>query len=293
LEAVKKFNYRPNSIARSLIQKKSYTIGLMLPDIADPFFSNIAVGVESALSKNGYQVVYGSTFRKKEKEKKFLESVFDRKMDGVIITPDNIDDELISILKMIEVPVVFLRRRTPGKLDIPFVDVDHYTGACNAVEHLINKGHKSICFMGMTEDSFISNERLRGYIDTMKKHGFYPAEEKIEIAGRTTDSGKVAMSKLYLRNKEMTALFASNDLLAIGALEWLAINNIKVPQQIALIGFDDLEFSKLHWIQLTTMSQPRKTMGYMAGEMLLKMINGSNQNESVLLKASLVERRTC
>lgn len=214
-------------------------------------------------------------------------------MDGIIITPDYVDEELIAILKKLDVPVVFLRRRTPNEVNAPFVDVDHYLGACKAVEYLIAKGHQKICFMGMTEDSFISNERLRGYKDTMNKHSLYPKDTQIKIAGRTIESGKDTMEKLYTENDDMTALFASNDLLGIGALEWLAINNIKVPEQISVIGFDDLEYSKLHWIQLTTMSQPRKTMGRLATELLLNLINESGENHSVMLEATLVERKTC
>ncbi|MFS0862147.1 LacI family DNA-binding transcriptional regulator [Fredinandcohnia sp. 179-A 10B2 NHS] len=293
LEAAQQFNYRPNSIARSLIQRKTFTVGLMVPDIADPFFSNIAVGVEEIFTNSGYQVVYGNTMRNKEKELQFIESVFERKMDGVIVTPDHVDEELISLLNRLEVPIVFLRRRTPAEVNAPFVDVDHYTGACEAVSYLIENGHRDIGFLAMTQDSFVSKERLRGYMDTMQKHGLTPTDNSIEVAGRTIESGRNAMEKLHEKNPQLTAVFASNDLLGIGALEWLAIKDIKVPEQISIIGFDDLVFSSLYWIQLTTMAQPRKKMGRFAADLLLSMINGSEENDSVLLKAKLVERKTC
>src|SRR5690606_32736750 len=148
-------------------------------------------------------------------------------------------------------------------------------------------------FLAMTQDSFVSKERLRGYMDTMQKHGFTPNDHSIVTAGRTIESGRIAMEKLHAKNSQLTAVFASNDLLGIGALEWLAIKNIKVPEQISIIGFDDLVFSSLYWIQLTTMAQPRKKMGRFAADLLLTMINGSEENESVLLKAKLVERKTC
>lgn len=293
LIAAKELNYRPNSIARSLISNKTYTVGLMVPDITDPFFSSIAAGIEEILSNQGYQIVYGNTSRNHDKELNFINSVFDRKMDGIILTPDNFSPEIVDNLNNLEVPAVLLRRRSEGDLNIPFIDVDHYSAACKAVEYLLEKGHENICFMGMTEDSFISNERLRGYTDTMYRSQIEVKKSQYLIAGRTIESGKKAMEKLYKNNPDMTALFASNDLLGIGALEWLAQNNISVPNDVSVIGFDDLDLSSLYWIQLTTMSQPRKKMGNLAAQKLLEMLDGSNKVQSTLLNADLVERKTC
>src|SRR5699024_4452677 len=163
----------------------------MVPDIADPFFSGIAAGVEDALSNEDYQVVYGNTSRDSTKEKKFIESVFARKMDGVILTPDKLEEDFVTLLKKLNVPFVLLRRRTPDGLDFPFVDVDHYGGAQQAVKHLINQGHKKIGFMGMSKESFTSNERLRGYLDVMREYNLEVTESQISIAGRTIDSGRV------------------------------------------------------------------------------------------------------
>src|SRR5699024_8198953 len=215
--------YRSNNIVRSLISNKSYSIGLMVPDIADPFFSGIAAGVEDALSNEDYQVVYGNTSRDSTKEKKFIESVFARKMDGVILTPDKLEEDFVTLLKKLNVPFVLLRRRTPDGLDFPFVDVDHYGGTQQAVKHLINQGYKKIGFMGMSKESFTSNERLRGYLDVMREYNLEVTESQISIAGRTIDSGRVAMGRLYKSNPDLTAVFASNDLIGIGVLEWLEI----------------------------------------------------------------------
>src|SRR5699024_5341560 len=228
-----------------------YTIGLMVPDIADPFFSGIAAGVEDALSNEDYQVVYGNTSRDSSKEKKFIESVFARKMDGVILTPEYLEDYFFTLLKKLNVPFVLLRRRTPAGLNFPFVDVDHYGGAQQAVKHLIKQGHKSIGFMGMSKDSFTSNERLRGYLDIMREFNLKVNESQIRIDGRKIESGRKGMGRMYQSYPELTAVFASNDLIGIGALEWLEINKKEGPKKMAVIGFDDLEISNLHWIQLT------------------------------------------
>lgn len=294
LETAEQLNYKPNSIARSLVKNKSYTIGLMVPDISDPFFSKIASSIDENFFGKGYQVIYGNTLRDKENEKKFIDSVFSRKMDGVILTPEYLEDnEILKKISALQIPTLLLRRRPPKGIDIPFLDINHYHGACAAMEYMINKGHSNICFIGMTENSFISNERLRGFVDTLKKYEISFNNKQISVAGRTIEAGTSAMEKLYKENDYMTAVFASNDLLGIGALEWLAKNNISVPNDIAVVGFDNLDISSLYQIQLTTMSQPREEMGLLASKMLLEMIEKAEKVEPNLLNAKLVKRHTC
>ncbi|MFS1512581.1 LacI family DNA-binding transcriptional regulator [Chengkuizengella sp. SCS-71B] len=297
LETVKKLNYRPNSIARSLIHQRTYTVGLMIPDITDPFFSTISVGAQELLSEQGYQVIIGNTLRDSDKEKRFIESALERKMDGLIITPDHVDEELVDMLSNINIPVVFLRRRPAKGLKVPFVDVNHYNGACQAVEHLISLGHKQIGYIGIPLETQIAIDRFQGYKDTLEKHNISYISDYIQLTGgRTIQSGRIAMDQLFSQIPEMTALFAYNDLLAIGALESLAQHNMNVPEAISIMGFDDLEISSLYWIQLSTMSQPRNQMGRHAAETLLKMMNHSDTDEipeSILLNSVLVNRNTC
>ncbi|CAN7747181.1 LacI family DNA-binding transcriptional regulator [Paenibacillus sp. LjRoot56] len=294
LEAMKRINYTPNAVARSLISRKSNTIGLMIPDITDPFFSAMAHDVEEVLSDNGYQVVYVNTSRRSEKEKRFLTSVMERKMDGIIVTPDFLDDEALDMLRRLEIPVVFLRRRPPQDLDMPFVDVDHYEGACHAMDYFFSLGHSRIGFMGMPKYSFTGQERYRGYVDSMKKHGLEPHPNGIVWDGRTIECGSRAMSKLMGEYPSMTAVFAANDLLGIGALEWLAENKLSVPERMSVIGFDNLEVSDLHWIKLTTVAQPRKEMGRKAAEVLLQMLTENKLTaQSILLHTKLIIRETC
>lgn len=291
MEAIKAFNYRPNAIAKGLIQKKTFTIGLMIPEISDPFFSDLANAIEETLSEHGYQVVYGNTNRNPDKEKQFVANAIERRFDGLIVTPDNFDDEMIELLSGLQMPVVFLRRRTPAGLSMPCVDVDHYEAATVAVNYLIELGHRQIGFIGMPESSFAGNERLRGYKDVMRKHKLTPL---IVAGGRTIEQGRDAMGKLYELNPHLTAVFASNDLLGIGALEWMAVHHIPVPEQISVIGFDNLQYAELHWIQLTTMGQPRKEMGTKAAQLLLQMMEDKgNIPSSELMKAELIVRRSC
>lgn len=294
LEAMERFNYKPNALARSLINKKSYTVGLMIPDITDPFFAAIADGVEEILSDSGYQVVYGNTTHKQEKEIRFLNSVIERKMDGIIATPDVMNDAIIEWLKRLEIPVVLLRRRPPEGLHIPVVDVDHYKGACNAVQYLLSLGHKHIGFIGLPPYSFTGQERYRGYLDTLAAHGIEPLMKQPLFTGRTIECGYEAMAQLYKETPTVTAVFAANDMLGIGALEWLAKNNIQVPGQISVMGFDNLEVTDLHWIKLTTIAQPRNLMGKKAAELLLQMMKDHVlTHDPIFLDTELIIRETC
>ncbi|GAA4830241.1 DNA-binding transcriptional regulator CytR [Paenibacillus vulneris] len=294
LEAMKRFNYTPNALARSLIQRKSNTVGLMIPDITDPFFSAMAHDVEEVLSENGYQVVYVNTSRRPDKEKRFLNSVMERKMDGIIVTPDFLDDDAKELLQRLNIPVVFLRRRPPEELNMPFVDVNHYEGACRAMDYLFSLGHRQIGFIGMPRYSFTGQERYRGYMDSLKKQGITPAPRGISWNGRTIECGYKAMERLREELPDMTAVFAANDLLGVGALEYTARNGVAVPDQISIIGFDNLEVTDLHWIKLTTVAQPRKEMGRKAAELLMQMMTDNLLTaDSITLETQLIVRNTC
>lgn len=296
LQAIEQLNYTPNALARSLIHRKSHSIGLMIPDITDPFFSAMAQGVEEVLSDGGYQVVYGNMSRRPEKEIRFLTSAAERKMDGLIVTPDFMHEDMVAMLKRLKIPVVFLRRRPAPELDMPFVDVDHYKGSCDAVEYLLSLGHREIGFIGMPPYSFTGRERYRGYLDTLKRHGLEAAPGAVVLDERTIKHGYRGMEKLAKDYPAMTAVFAANDMLGIGALEWMAKNNVSVPDQMSIIGFDNLEMTDLHWIKLTTVAQPRKEMGRKAAELLLEMLADDQETKtarSILLETELVLRKTC
>lgn len=293
-EAMKELNYTPNAVARSLIQRKSYTIGLMLPDITDPFLSSIAQGIEEIITDNGYQLVYGNTSRLREKEESFLLSAAQRKLDGLIITSDYMDEEMVKLLRNLNIPIVFLRRRPPSELEAPFVDVDHYQGSCRALEYLLSLHHRHIGFIGMPDFSYTGRERYRAYCDTMQKYDV-PISEAATIFGeRSYRSGYESMRQLTSSYPEMTAVFAANDILAIGALEWLAEKQISVPEKMSVVGFDNLEVSNLHWIKLTTVAQPRKEMGMKAADMLMAMVQEKGSTPpSILFDTELIVRRTC
>ncbi|MBD1382041.1 LacI family DNA-binding transcriptional regulator [Metabacillus arenae] len=295
LEEMKRLNYSPNANARSLIQKKSNIIGLMLSDITDPFFSEVALGVEEVSSKSGYQVIYGNTFLNLEKEKRFLSSLLERKIDGLIMKPGKLDEELLRLIEQLEIPIVFLRklRENEQHLNVSSIDVNHYKAAYRAVEYLIKLGHVNIGFIGMSKDVSEEEDRLKGFLDCLENHNINYTDDNIIISGTGIEHGGTGVKQLLNKKSNITAIFTANDLLAIGALEWLVKNNYKVPENISVVGFENLEISSLHWINLTTVDLPRKKIGIQAAEMLMNMVSSDHvKKEEVELDTKLIIRKS-
>lgn len=292
LEALDDHQYTPNALARSLSQKKSYTIGLLLPNITGHFYATIAQIIEDELTEFGYYTLYGNANGSKVKEKKFLTNMLERKVDGIIATPDFLDEESINLLKRIEVPIVFLRRRPPVELNVPFVDVHYYQGAIEAVQHLLSLGHSEIGFIGLPQSSFAGTERFKGYCDAIEQHGH--KLQYVTALSKTLKAGNKAMGNLLDKHPHVTAVFAAHDLLGIGALEWLAYKGIKVPEQMSMIGFGNLDISDLYWTKMTTVAQPVKAIGEKVAEVLLGMLNEKKISETkLLMKTELIIRDSC
>lgn len=293
LEACKRLNYVPNLSARSLVNKDGPVVGFMIPDIADTFFSGSAFGVEEILTDQGIEIFYFSTSRSPEKVRQFLISAVERRFAGVFITPDQWDKELIEILKTIPIPVVSLRRKPPSSVGIAFVDADHFGGGRQAVTHLHDLGHRRIAFIGLP--TVVGGEREGGYLERMRDYGLSRCVEYAVSSGRLfreLDEGKRAARVLLSRDPSITAIFAANDQLAIGALTYLSEQNIAVPGDISVIGFDNLDFAELHWVQLTTIEQPRREIGRKAGELLVSMIKKNEKPQSAVLATVVIKRNS-
>lgn len=292
--AIKELNYIPSAYARNMVKKNTYTIGFMIPDIADSFFSGSAYGVEEYMAENGHEIFYGSTARKRDKLTQFLINAQERRFEGVIITPDRWDESLIEFIHRMSIPVIALRRKTPKDSKIPYVDANHYSGACQAVEHLIDLNHKHIGHIVMP--TLVGDERYNGYKNTLDKYGLAPLSVTAQGTGlynKELQAGKIAMEQLMSLNHKLTAVFAGNDRLAIGAMEYLHSIGKSVPEDISIIGFDNLDLADLFNIKLTTMAQAHHEMGRAAGKLLLSMIQNPTQEfNSVCLETNFIDRQS-
>ena len=292
-EAIAALNYVPSVPARTMCSRHSRIVGLTIPDITDPYFNKDAAGVEAVLLQHNYRIVYGSLGRSPERMLDFLRQASEMRFDGIIITPDRWDDALIRALRSTGIPTVALRRRPPAELDLPYVDSDHFTGACQMVDYLYSIGHRRIGHIMLSTD--IGAERCRGYESAMRAHGLEPVTIRLSMPANrfmeATTCGAESMKVLLRDHPDITAVFAATDAMAIGVMEYLRSAGYRVPEQISVCGTGDMEYARLSSFDLTTVSLGRYNMGHKAAEALMNMMNGEVQHaKSTLVETRLVVR---
>jgi LacI family transcriptional regulator len=298
LEAARKLNYRPSSIARSLKSKTTKAIGLMLPNITDPFYPEIIRGVEDIASRNGYIIILGDTNESKKKESMYFEIFENRWIDGIIytgITGDPEEEEYIHATFKKGLPIVFIDREVEGHFACT-VMIDNERAAFNATKHLLDLSHRKIAFIKGKKgrkDIRIFTQRFEGYRKALFDYKVKFDPELTVEGDLTMEGGALGIGKLLDKGKPFTAIFASNDLMAIGAMREVQRRGLQVPQSISIIGFDDIPLSSLISPSLTTISQPKYEIGSEAAKLLLKIINNPEApNSKIILDTKLVVRES-
>ncbi|WZL72096.1 LacI family DNA-binding transcriptional regulator [Clostridiaceae bacterium 35-E11] len=290
LEEAKKMGYQPNAIARGLVTKHTNTLGLIIPDITNPFFPTIASGVEEAASKNGYNVFLCNTNWNKEKERAYLRLLQERRVDGIIIksTSDNND-----LHEYITTPTVLLDSRSDeGKYSS--VETDNMRGGFLATKHLIELGYKRIAYIGGHANSHSNTTRLEGYKQALRKFHLEIDEEIILYGDFKMKSGYQLIEKLLKSDNPPDAAFAGNDFMALGVLHCVQVFGLNIPRDFGVVGFDNIPFAQLPQVQLTTINQPTYYMGKSALELLLEEINCGSEKmvKRVILEPDIVIRNT-
>ncbi|GAB6137253.1 LacI family DNA-binding transcriptional regulator [Halanaerobaculum tunisiense] len=296
LKVANEIGYQPNDIARGLVNQETKTIGLLIPDITNPFFPEVARGVEEAAIEAGYNVFLCNTNWNKEREKHYIDALLQKQIDGLIMVPSS--EELDHLEKLLNsgVKTIFISSFI-RHLDFTSVIVDNISGAQRAVEHLIERGHENIGFIGAEEDRFDNQERLKGYKKALRANNIEIEQKYIkdQEGSYKRKSGYYLMKELLDLDLCPTAVFNYNDLLALGAIQAIREEGLSVPEDIAIIGFDDISFASLPEIQLTTVAQPKYNMGQIALENLVEQIKDKeekNISRRILLDPELIIRRT-
>jgi len=268
-------------------------IALLIPDISDATFSENAKGVEEAAKEFNYNVIFYNTGYSFTKEKEAIETLRAHQVDGLIITTNYPDSDYLEHLNNSGYPFVLLRRRSLNN-SISYVDVDNFYGGYIAVKHLIKLNHEKIGFVLLPNDSTTVRERMKGALHALSEHKLALNNEFVFQKDKSEESGIMAIKKLMSRKDRPTALFALNDRIAFGAyLETLRMG-IDVPNELSIIGFDDLFYSSLPHIEMTTISIPRFEMGMEAMKILAhKLTNPKDKTSSMIFKPQLVVRKTC
>lgn len=272
LEAVEKLNYHPNQLAVGLVKKRTQTIGLIISDVSNIFFSTLAKGVEDACRERGWNLILCNTNDKHERDLAYIQVLADKGVDGVIFCMALDSDrkkskESIELLEKLKIPFVMVDRYLE-EADCSSVIVNHVQGGYMATKYLIEMGHRRIgCVTGPfgLEDS---NERLAGYKRALEAYGIAYCPELIFEGEYDRESGAKAAE--YFRDKNVDAIFAFNDMSAYGVYGELKKNGVSVPKDISLIGYDDIFFSEILDVPLTTVRQPVYDMGVEGVKLLLE-----------------------
>lgn len=294
-ELAKKLGYQPNALALSLLYKKTNNIGIIVPEITSYFFSSIICGIQDVLDPDGQHAIISQSNESYETEIKGVETLLSSRVDGFLIssTFNTRDYSHFEKLRQNDIPLVVFDRDCEG-LQVDKVLVDDYDGARQAVEHLISQGCKRIAHIAGPQNLSIAEHRKNGYIDTLRKHNL-PIDPELIVQSQffqMEDGIDPARRLLELENKP-DAIFAVNDGIAIGTLSVLREKRIKVPEEIAVIGFDNDPFSSFSYPSLSTIDQPTYEMGMLAARILLKAIGSPQEQRELreeILKPELIVR---
>ena len=269
-EAIERLNYRPNVLAQNLKTGSSRTIGVLTQSLASGYFADAMAGVDEALQGTGYAPLIVSGHWHADEEAQRIELLIARRVDGLVILSGNLEDEQILALSE-QVPIVAFGRDLQGPHTYGFC-LDNYRGACDAVEHLVAHGHRDIAFIAGPPEHRDALARLEGYRDTLARHGIKP-QRKLVLPGDFSESGGLhAVERLLASGQRFTAIFAANDLTAYGARLALFRRGIAVPDEVSVVGFDDLHSSMYTTPPLTTVRQPLFDVGQRLGQAILRMI---------------------
>ncbi|MBT4711530.1 MAG: LacI family DNA-binding transcriptional regulator [Alphaproteobacteria bacterium] len=288
--AVADADYRVNTLARNLRKMETRTILVIVPDIANPFFSDIFRGIEEVAHENGFVAVIGNTEVDPEREAAYANMARERRADGLLLLDGKLPAWASGASALGGVPFVMACEYVDGP-DICLVRTDNYDAAKLAVAHLAELGHRRIAHIAGPLDRSISQDRMRGYHDGLAEAGLDDDPALIFEGDFGLDSGTAAIPTLMLGKP--TAIFTSNDEMAMGAIQGLRAMGLGVPEDVSVVGFDDIRFAGAYNPPLTTVAQPRYEIGRLATEMLMQLLSGHELGQRQrVLNSSLVIRES-
>ncbi len=294
LDAAKEHNYIPNKIARGLKTDKTETLGLIIPDIANPFFADIAKSIELEARLKGFSIFLCDSREELPVEKELINLLLGHKVEGIIIAPVGTNfDHLIRIYES-GLPLVIVDRYSPG-MNLPYITSDNYQGAFDAVNHLISMGHRKIACIQGIKDSQPSKERVMGYVDALKKNHINVDHSLISGEDFSTENGYKQTQILYSVDNTPTAIFALSNLISLGVIQALSEMGLSIPEDVSLISYDEQPYSAYLGTPLTTIEQKKSELGQLAVSVITKLIENKGfkvKPVSMKLKTTLIIRKS-
>lgn len=293
LKAIEELGYQPNAVARGLVSKRTKTIGVLFPNVSSMFSSEILNGIEDTAHELDHSVIISNTDSNGVRTMKYLQVLKEKRVDGIIFTSEILKKEYYDVLVEMNIPIVLVSTAS-YRYPLPYLKVDDKHAAYSATEYLINNGHRKISMISGTKDDPVAGvPRVEGYKQALQDYGI-PFEENRIAYG--TDfgfkTGKECMEQLLSGASDSTAIFAASDEIAIGALSIAYERGIKIPDELSIIGYDNLKIAEMSVPPLTTVAQPLYEMGKTAAKMLLKMIRTGKKEESRIISHKIIERQT-
>lgn len=296
--AIEELGYRPNVYARGLKTNRSYTIGVQVPDITNPFFSNSVKVIQCDANANGYQIMLYDSDSDAGREEQNINSMLGAHVDGIISIAPRMDVD--QLMNMVEVPLVIMDRpAVQTDRNVAFIYADNYRGAASVVDYMMGKGYERfICLAGPTDVVCNAEARLDGFMETLAHHGVSKEQCEILYGDFTFQSGYDLMKQVlesYTPSPKPAAAFVTSDIMAWGAMEALKDRKLKIPRDMGLVGYDNIYFSSFLYPALTTVENPSADMAKNAISLLLDALERlrSLSGISVVLRSSLIARKSC
>ncbi len=282
-----KLGYRSSALARAFRDRKSYSMALAVEDLTNPFWTGVAIGAEREAEKEGYTLVVANTSGNAERERRTVQLLQERRVDGLIVSPVTVADQALVDLRRDGLPFVQIDRSIKGE-DIPCVRTDHVTGSALAVDHLLRRGRREIAFVGGPVEIQTFQLRLAGFRKAMARHGLKPAA--VELIEPTSKAAQEAVRGILSRKPRPTAIYTANIWITLGALRAVRDARLSIPGHLEVVGFDDIAEADLLAYPLTTVAQDVEAIGRESFRLLLRVMRGQKVPREVLLPPRLVVR---
>lgn len=287
----KESGYRVSAIARGLVTQKTQSIGVVVTTIADPFVSDVVSGIEDCCNDHGYSVFLANSNADPDRETKVVHSFSERRVEGVVVTSSRVGALYLPLLSEMQIPIVLVNNQHPGAF-VNSILIENVKASAEITNHLIQLGHQRIAYLGDRFGYQSDTERFAGYREALDRAGLPFSPELVVHGDGKCEGGTAGVETLLGLGEPPTAIVCYNDMTAFGALRQLHIRQLRVPEDISVVGFDDLFIASYMQPPLTTLRQPRRLMGRLAMESLLRLISGEDTESATKVPAELIIRES-
>lgn len=292
LQVIGELRYIPSAVARSLKNDRTHTIGMMVPNNSNPYFAELIQGIEDAAFKVGYNIILCNAYDDPQKQAAYLRVLMEKRIDGLILVASGADAELASLLAAQQIPIVLVDREVAG-VEADFIESDHEEGGYLATRHLLDLGHREIACVSGPTDLPPSRARVVGYLRALKEAGVRFRLDYLVRSDFTSEGGFNAFRQLLAMKRRPTAIFASNDLMALGGLCAASEARVRIPDELSVVGYDDIALASFATPRLTSVAQPKYEMGQRITRALIDRIVGhAGPVKRELLSTSLAVRHS-